>query len=178
MDKEFVMWFLKVLVPGPHELDLHFGDTRRPIPGDTSPEDAMISFFQRARVKTLSLQPEGVSLFPLLSSLQHLQNLRLVLVDVNANTFAGLETSTNLLPKLHTIDLNELDLEDYSELPPGLHTLLSLPSVRRIRYLNCGGWYAKAIRKRFVELLEEGGFAAAIIPASGIDFEDLPLPFQ
>ncbi|KAF8600327.1 hypothetical protein BDV93DRAFT_608729 [Ceratobasidium sp. AG-I] len=177
-NEDFIVWFLKTLVPGSHELEIHFGYIGKPTLGSISIGDAMVSFFRRTRVKLLSLQPEGIALLPVLSSLPHLQSLMLIAFEFDANTLAGIELTTNLLPKLHNIDLDECNLNDYSELPSGLHTLLSLPSVRRIRYLNCGDPRTEGVQDRFAELLEEGGFAATITPASALDYADLPSPFR
>lgn len=177
MSHKFMAWFFKLLAPGPHELDLHLTCSGRP--DDTSFGDTMMSFFQKTRVRSLFWHAEGVPLPPLLTALPHVQRLELCLVDFDATTLAGLDPATNLLPKLHTIDLNECSLKDKSELDPGLRALLSLPSVQRTRCLNCGHWSPGRLtwRQEFIGLLEGAGLAATVTLASAWDFED-PSPFR
>lgn len=173
MIQDFVAWFFILLAPGPYELDLHLTCPRTSY--DTSFMDALISFFQKTRVKSLIWQIEGVPLTPLFASLPYVQRLGLSLLDLDAITFAGLESTANLLPRLHTIELNECHLKDYSNLDPGLRALLSLPSVQRIRHSNCGNWDSVWLWKVwFVELLEGAGLTATIIHASTLGFDSSP----
>lgn len=153
IDQEIMTLLFKLLIPGSHGLDLHLEYSQK----SGSFMDDMIPFFRRSNVKSLYLQAEKISLLPVLTALPHLQSLRLITFDFDASTFAGLESATDLVPKLHTIDLNECNFDDYSTLYPGLRTLFSLPSVRRIRHLNCGHWDENGTRDRLVQLLEEGG---------------------
>lgn len=166
MSEDFVMWLFNTMIPGPHELDLRIKCIGNYRSSDTSLADTMLSFFQRTRVKSLYLKGDEIPLSSILASLPHLQTLRLSTFDFDPNTFAGLENTRNLLPKLRTIDLDECNLDDYSYLYPGLRTIFSLPSVQRIRHLNCGEWQIEGEREEFIELLEGGGFAATIINAS------------
>ncbi|KAF8600337.1 hypothetical protein BDV93DRAFT_525480 [Ceratobasidium sp. AG-I] len=172
--QDFIISLFKLLVPGPHELDLQLRYHKEP----ARVMETMIPFFQRANVKSLYLEAEEATLLPILTALPHLQSLGLSTFNFDASTFAGLESAADLLPKLHTIDLNECNFDDYSGLYPGLRALLSLPSMRRIRHLNCGEWNSNEIRERVVQLLEEGEFAATILRASASDFEARPSPFR
>ncbi|KAF8600332.1 hypothetical protein BDV93DRAFT_546413 [Ceratobasidium sp. AG-I] len=173
-NQEFVTSLFKLLTSGPHGLDLHLGH----IEDLTSLMDTMIPFFTRTNIKSLHLQAQKVSLLPILKALPYLQSLELSTFDFDASTFAGLESAADLTPKLHTIDLNECSFDDYLEVYSGLRALLSLPSVRRIRHLNCVHWDKHKTGERFVSLLEKGGFAPAIIQASALDFEQRASPFQ
>ncbi|KAF8600330.1 hypothetical protein BDV93DRAFT_525477 [Ceratobasidium sp. AG-I] len=178
MSWEFITWFFKLLIPGPHELDLYLNCAGSPEPDDTSLQDTLIYYFQQTRIKSLYLQAKGVSLSAILASLPHLQSFGLGAFNFSASSFAGLESATNLLPKLHTIGLNECNFDDYSELYPGLRALLSLPSVRQIRHLKCGERGENGTRKRVVQLLKQGGFAAVVTRASAWEFEDRASPFR
>ncbi|KAF8600329.1 hypothetical protein BDV93DRAFT_559465 [Ceratobasidium sp. AG-I] len=174
-DQGFVESLLKLLAPGPHGLNLHLGY----IENLTSFVDVMIPFFQRTNIESLCLQTEGEPLLPLLTSLPHLQMLRLTTFDPDGSTFAGLDSATNLLPKLHTIALDDCKSNDYSALHPGLRALLSLPSVRQIKHLKYSGpWNEDRDRERFIQLLEEGRFAATVVQASASDFEQRASPFR
>ncbi|KAF8600324.1 hypothetical protein BDV93DRAFT_608728 [Ceratobasidium sp. AG-I] len=162
------------LVPGPHALDLHLGAI-------TDPADftnTMIPFFQRANVKSLYLHGYKIYLLPILTALPHLQILGLSKFKFDASTFAGLESAVNLLPKLHTINLNECNFDDYSELCPGLRVLLSLPSVRQIKHLNCRYRQKDSVWKDGIQPSEGSGFNATIIQASVSDFETHASPFR
>lgn len=132
--REFLVWFFKLLAPGPHELNLYLRCGGIPVLGDTSLDDTIILFSQQARIKSLSLRAAKVSLPPILRSLLHLQILGLGVLDLDPMSLAGLEVTANLLPKLHTIDLEEWEPQDRSELDPILGILLSLPTVRQVRY--------------------------------------------
>ena len=173
-DQVFIELILKLLVPGPHGLALRLQYRREP----TNFTDTMFRFFERTNVTSLHLQGQKASVFPVLTALQHLEILELSKFDFDASTFAGLESTTNLTPKLHTIDLNECSLDNYSELYSGLRALLSLPSVQRIRHLDCGPWGVNGNRERRVQVLDEGGFTAAVIHASASDFKVRASPFR
>lgn len=163
---------LRLLVPGPHALDLRlkYSDSSQSL------MDTMVAFFRRTNIRSLYLRTEGVSLLPILTALPGLRTLGLMSVNFDVSTFAGLESATSLLPKLYTIDLNECNLDDDSDLHPGFRALLSLSSVRRIRHLNCGIWDGDW--EKFTQLLEEGGFDATIIQASASDFEGRASPLR
>ncbi|KAF8600328.1 hypothetical protein BDV93DRAFT_559464 [Ceratobasidium sp. AG-I] len=177
MSREFITWFFNLLAPGSHELDLRLACSGTPETNDTSLEDTMI-FFQQNQIRSLYLQAEAITLPPILASLPRLQILGLSTFSFSASTLAGLDPTSDVLPKLHTIDLNECTLENYSDLDPGLHALLSLPSVRRIRHLNCGDWEVEGSRERFVKQLEGGGFAAKVIYTPASDIEERASPFR
>lgn len=166
VDQGFMSSLFKLLVPGPHGLELDLGYI------GPNAMNTMIPFFQRTYVKSLHIQTKGTSLLPILTVLPRLQRLRLTSLKFEFSTFAGLESATNLVPKLHTILLDGCDFDDYPTLCPGLRALLSLPSVRRIRHLNLRHRNETRAQETFIRLLEGGGFDASVIQASASDFEE------
>ncbi|KAF8600322.1 hypothetical protein BDV93DRAFT_559459 [Ceratobasidium sp. AG-I] len=170
-DQGSVTSLLKLLVPGSHGLDLHLGYVH-----PASLIDVTLPFFQRAHVTSLYLKAQA-PLLPLLTALPHLQQLGVTPYDIDTPVFAGLDSATNLLPELRTIDLNKCQFRDYSTLHPGLYALLSLPSIRRIRHFNCIHWEVEGSQESFVQLLKGGEFAATIIQALA-PFEQHSSPFR
>ncbi|KAF8600321.1 hypothetical protein BDV93DRAFT_525473 [Ceratobasidium sp. AG-I] len=168
-NQELATSILKLLVPGPHGLDLHL-EYRDEADGFM---DAIIPFLQRTNVESLYLEARKVSLLPILTAVPHLQTLGLSEFNLNAGTFAGLESAANLVPELHTIDLNNCSFNNYTTLCPGMHTLLSRPSVQRVRQNNGPG----NLRRLFIQLLEEGGFGATISTLV-LGFEARASPFR
>ncbi|KAF8600338.1 hypothetical protein BDV93DRAFT_525481 [Ceratobasidium sp. AG-I] len=170
----FTEWFLKLLVPGTHELDLrlNFWET-----GSADLSDTVASFFQRARIRTLFLVGEWTLLPTMFPFLPYLQDLGLYAFDISPNTLAGIELADDILPKLHTVNLIECLIMDNTAIDSGLRTLLSLPSVQRVRHWHCGCHFKPGDEGRFQELLEGEGLAATVSQTPEADFRFLPSPF-
>ncbi|KAG9079164.1 hypothetical protein FRC06_007905, partial [Ceratobasidium sp. 370] len=174
LDERFMFWFLLELVPGKHDLDL-FLDTI--VPGEFEEEaftELLAAFFRRASVKSLHLKEvAAIPLSPALRSLPELQHLSLTECCIDPmETFYGMANVAKFLVKLHTIDLNNCDIDTDDELDPGLRTLLTLPSLQLIRYF--GGspeeWDV------FHDLLVDEGITAQIIKSPDSNFVSLPSP--
>ncbi|KAG8784635.1 hypothetical protein FRC12_018469 [Ceratobasidium sp. 428] len=90
--------------------------------------------------------------------------------------FNEMKSAVHKLVNLHTVDLNECDQESYDELDPGLRILLALPSLQRIRHLNCGG-YLDGERKKFIELLSSQEIEAQVIKSPELNYDTHPSHF-
>lgn len=77
MKRQIVIWFLKLLVPGPHQLDLYLKCIGQLAPDDVGLEESIISLSQRTHVRSFLLRTKNITLPPILKSLSHLQILRL-----------------------------------------------------------------------------------------------------
>ncbi|KAG8735455.1 hypothetical protein FRC10_010479 [Ceratobasidium sp. 414] len=174
LDERFMFWFLLVLMPGNHDLDICL-DTF--VPGEFEEEviaTLLASFFARASVKSLYLKEVvAVPLAPVLRSLPDLQHLTLTECPIDYMSFNGIADVARFLVELHTIDLNDCDIGADDELDPDLRTLLTLPSLRTIRY--SGGsleeWDV------FHDLLMDEGITAQVIKSPDSRFLALPSPF-
>ncbi|KAG9099287.1 hypothetical protein FS749_001604 [Ceratobasidium sp. UAMH 11750] len=160
-----IKWLLNVMVPGPHSLDLRLYCMDSGTVEDVTLRDAMITFFQKAPVVSLTLSVECFPLTPILAFLPHLRHLGLYEFDLSLATFDRIEQVTNTLSHLHTIDLNDCIFDDYTKLYPGLRILLTLPSVQRIRYLECR--YTSG--NRFLELLSDETITAQPTECPGLN---------
>jgi hypothetical protein len=155
-------WLFQVLVPGPHELDLCLNSYKLKETFGSATSDIMASFFERARVKSLFLSGDWLLPSHTLAVLPDLQSLGLRGYGIDSSTFAGIERATGVLLKLHTISMIGCNIDDDSRLDPSLRALLSLPSVRRIRFKNCGNCAQPEEKERFHELLLAASFEAKV----------------
>ncbi|KAG8718879.1 hypothetical protein FRC08_004167 [Ceratobasidium sp. 394] len=137
LNGKMLTWFLNVIAPGPHDLDLRLRCTDVRITEDVALREAMIAFFQKSSIISLNIAVKCISLALLLSFLPRLRRLGLCLFRIYEDTFDGIDEITNVLVHLHTIDLEECVFYD-DELYPGLRTLLTLPSVRQIWHISDG----------------------------------------
>ncbi|KAF8606190.1 hypothetical protein BDV93DRAFT_521039 [Ceratobasidium sp. AG-I] len=128
---EFMSWFFAQLVPGPHELDLqlksYVSSTHR-----TQVVDTLRNFFRQARI--VSLRIWGSLWLPfssIVAHLPHLETLGISNPGYPTYDFTEINSQTELLPKLHTVELIRCSTRD---VVTGIRIILSLPSVRRVLF--------------------------------------------
>ncbi|KAG8718875.1 hypothetical protein FRC08_004163 [Ceratobasidium sp. 394] len=175
LDERFMFWFFLVLVPGKHDLDVYL-DTF--VPAEFEEEviaELLAAFFRRASVKSLYLKEVvAIPLTPVLRSLPELEHLSLTSCDIeDGEPFYGIADVAKLLVKLHTIDLNNSDIDTDDELDRDLRTLFTLPSLQLIRYFSepPEEWDA------FHDLLMDEGITAQVIKCPESNFVTFPSPF-
>ncbi|KAG8737136.1 hypothetical protein FRC10_008558 [Ceratobasidium sp. 414] len=179
LDDTFMNWLLTSLVPGSHELELYLGSSHLHRVDEIPFKNAIIAFFQRTPVKLLHISGRWILLPPILMHLPHLECLSLSVYDFDRGTLDGIEDLASTLVNLRTVELNECNSWDYSQLDPGLKTLLTFPSVRQIRHLRCGDAFAPGIRERFCKLLsEDPDITAHVIETPELAGEMCPSPFR
>ncbi|KAG8777265.1 hypothetical protein FRC12_000472 [Ceratobasidium sp. 428] len=177
----FTKWFFAALVAGPHSLALCIQFCEGfsySIVKDISLRESLISFFRRTSIKEFHLVENRLSLPAILPFIPDLQHLGLCLYNLNQSNinFHEMKSAVHKLVKLHTIDLNECEQESYDELNPGLRILLTLPSLRRIRHLNCGGELDED-REKFCGLLSSQETEAQVIRSPELNYTTHPPHF-
>ncbi|KAG8747678.1 hypothetical protein FRC12_014023 [Ceratobasidium sp. 428] len=177
IDETFINWFLGSLVSGPRELDLHLDCSGMKYIADQTLKNTIVTFFQRTPVVSLHIAGRWIRLPPILSYLPRLQCFGLNVYDFEEGTLDGIEDAASILTNLHTIELNECNLQDSSALDRGLKTLLTLPSIRQIRHFQCGSLSRRA-RERFHQLLsEDQDITARVVKAPELGYEMYSSPF-
>ncbi|KAF8606152.1 hypothetical protein BDV93DRAFT_521012 [Ceratobasidium sp. AG-I] len=127
---QFTEWFFTLLTPGTRDITLLIYCYA---PGSATAQvvDTFRQFFQRSRIVTLRMH--GGCLIPFSSIAAYLPHLETLGA---ANVFQGYDLSsvdaqTELLPRLHTVELVYCTIRDVES---SLKAVLSLPSVRQIRF--------------------------------------------
>jgi hypothetical protein len=133
MQSEFIDWFLNLLVPGPHELSLHL--TSWSLSDHLDVTNTIISLSRRARITSLCISRDWLSLSHIYGSLPYLRHLRLSSQTLLESTFAGMQEAVHLLAHLHTFDI--VSCEHCGGIQQGLRIMQGLESLRRIRFWNC-----------------------------------------
>jgi hypothetical protein len=133
MNQWFIDWFLKLLVPGGAELSLQLASW----PSLKDPSDGinLLPFFQRARITSLDITGNEISLLHVYPSLAYLCVLRFSNQILDVYVFEGMQDAAGVLSKLHTIDL--VNCKDYGGIAFGLRSMRSLTSLGRIRFNRC-----------------------------------------
>ncbi|KAF8606166.1 hypothetical protein BDV93DRAFT_604690 [Ceratobasidium sp. AG-I] len=130
MYPEFTQGFLALLTPGTRDITLRVYSY---VPESDRPQftNTLRHFFQRSRIVTLRIPTNNFVPFSgVADCLPHLETLG---VDAPRSGYdlSEIDTQTNLLPKLHTVELVQCTTRDMES---GLGTVLSLPSVQHILF--------------------------------------------
>ncbi|KAG9081547.1 hypothetical protein FRC06_005511, partial [Ceratobasidium sp. 370] len=120
----------------------------------------MSDFFKRTPIMTLRLTGDRLSLPLVLAWPPRVQRLELRGYYILQSTFDGIEHVADTVTELHTVDLVECQHHDWTDLSPGLGTLLALPSVRQINYFSRGNPHKPGDRDKFGDLLMDKGIKA------------------
>ncbi|KAF8606167.1 hypothetical protein BDV93DRAFT_604691 [Ceratobasidium sp. AG-I] len=129
---EFAEWFLTLLTPGTQEITLRIYCYIAE-PNEVLLSNAFRRFFQRAR--TVTLQIPGDNFIPfsgVAAYLPYLEILR-IYTPICGYDLSRFDTQTELLPRLHTVELVGCTTRAVES---GLGTVLSLPSIRQISLLH------------------------------------------
>ncbi|QRW13235.1 hypothetical protein RhiLY_12234 [Ceratobasidium sp. AG-Ba] len=177
-DMEFMDWLLDSLV-----LDCSFFDLRLklvPPPGRlVEPATrAVIAFLKKYPIRSISLKEKGLPLFTVLPLVPNLEHLKLAEYNFSSVPPLALEAMTNMPTKLHTIDLYECSLSEYNELPSELHSIITIPSLQNIRYLDCGDYFVPEEQERFRELLSAGVISSNVTEAPQLHYNKAFNPFM
>jgi hypothetical protein len=123
-------WFFTRLTPVPHELDLQLTSFARNIQARVV--DTLRDFFEQTRI--ISLRIYGSSWLPfssVVAKLPHLETIGISYPGDIIYDFTEMNSQTELLPKLHTIELTRCTTLNVES---GIKSIMSLASVRRILF--------------------------------------------
>ncbi|KAF8606165.1 hypothetical protein BDV93DRAFT_362371 [Ceratobasidium sp. AG-I] len=127
---KFAEWFLALLSPGSQGITLQIYAYITDLDEDRL-SNAFRLFFQRSRIATLRIPGERFIPFSsIVSYLPHLEILR-IYTPAYGYDLSGFSTQTELLPKLHTVELVGCTTRHVES---GLGTVLSLPSINQILF--------------------------------------------
>ncbi|KAF8606169.1 hypothetical protein BDV93DRAFT_521020 [Ceratobasidium sp. AG-I] len=132
LDPAFTEWFFNLLHPGTRDFTLQLHPYVQKPPG-AEITTTFCRFFQRSRIVTLRITADGwIPFSSVAACLPHLETLG-VRQPVQGYDLSHVNIQSSLLTKLHTIELECCTTRDVES---GLITVLSLPSVKQIRFQN------------------------------------------
>ncbi|KAG8780935.1 hypothetical protein FRC12_022433 [Ceratobasidium sp. 428] len=103
MDPRFVDWFISILIPGPHDLEISLASwvvSNRPNITNT-----FLALCNRARITSLHISGDWISLSHFYDYLPYLHTLRLSSQMLLESTLAGLHEAAHPLPQLETLEI-------------------------------------------------------------------------
>ncbi|KAG8692233.1 hypothetical protein FRC08_009916 [Ceratobasidium sp. 394] len=169
---DFTTWFFGGLETGPHALDFRF------CLYDTISRSTLIDFFKRTPIVTLRLTAHRLPLSLFLASSPRIQRLELDHWYIVPNTFDGIEDIVDKVTELHTIGLVGCLVGSYTDPNPGFRALLTLPSVQKINYFECGDSSIPGNQDMFRELLMDTGITAQVVEAPELGYDASPFISQ
>ncbi|KAF8606164.1 hypothetical protein BDV93DRAFT_542911 [Ceratobasidium sp. AG-I] len=175
---EFTQWFLTLLTPGARDITLQIYSYITKV-AEAQLSDALRQFFQRSRIVTLRVPT--IRFVPFSSIAAYLPHLETLGIERPKDQYdlSDINTQTELLPKLHTVELVGCTTRDVES---SLRTVLSRSSIRQILFPSfCSVDKAGKIASMNIDEVREWmygqGITANLRIAPELLFGSSPAPF-